>query len=149
MARKTNRELITNKIIVSLVIAGIFLISVFWAYSIGQMNTATKHSDNEMSIIQKVNALKLNLKSQGKYHCCLSGESCTYCLMKHGECDCLYDMMNGEEICGECLGEWIEGEGHACPMMRYGFQEAYPEIWETIKDEYIGKPLGPCPMMGG
>lgn len=156
MKKKTNKGW-NNKVILGLVLAGIFLISISGAYFLGKMNMETGQNSldseissnhDELSIVGEVNSIKQDLKDGDKYNCCLSEDSCTHCLMKHGDCDCLEDMMNGEEVCGECLGEWIEGEGHACPMMAAGFHEAYPEIWEIIEDKYIGKPLGTCPMMG-
>ncbi len=91
------------------------------------------------------NTIRTRLASQGvppAYHCCIK-DTCWYCIYKtpeHGEggtCACRFDLvMKGEEICGECLGEWIEGEGVAMPMVIAAFQRVYPEIWEIIKDKY-------------
>lgn len=116
-----------SKIVVSLVIISILSISIFGSYFFGQTNINKGYSERT-SIIGEVETVKLKLKNQNKYNC-------------------WDDLMNGEEICGECLGEWIEGEGHACPMMTSGFEEAYPSIWESIKSKYTDRPLGSCPMM--
>ncbi|MFQ5866925.1 MAG: hypothetical protein ACE5IT_02900 [bacterium] len=93
------------------------------------------------------------------YACCLE-EPCWYCIKKspkHGSgasCKCRMELMLGEEICGECLGEWIEGHGN--PFFWNAFSEVYPDLAKLISKKYEGKigyPMmgmrGECPMTGG
>ena len=68
-----------------------------------------------------------DLLPNGQYRCCLK-KPCTYCIEKtpkHGEgaiCDCLNDIVNGMNPCGECIGEILEGHGN--PYLANYFPEA-------------------------
>ncbi len=70
------------------------------------------------------NSIKKDLIASDKYKCCLKGP-CTYCLMDHGKCDCLEDIMKGKAPCGECIGEILEGEGN--PLLAEYFANALAE----------------------
>lgn len=93
------------------------------------------------------------------YACCMNNP-CWYCIKKtpkHGSgatCHCRMELMMGKEICGECLGEWIEGHGN--PFFWNAFREVYPDLAKLISKKYEGKigysmmgMGGGCPMMGG
>ncbi len=92
------------------------------------------------------------IRNSTRYVCCLE-ELCWYCIKKsprHGlgaSCKCGVELMWGEEICGECLGEWIEGHGN--PFFLNPFSEVYPQIAEFITEKYQGKTGWPPMMMGG
>ncbi|MFQ6129511.1 MAG: hypothetical protein ACE5OT_01730 [Candidatus Hadarchaeaceae archaeon] len=146
MKQKAGRKIVGNKVAIGLAMVIVF-ISSFGAYVAVHSSGEDQH--DKPQIADEIQAIKLELKSEGKYRCCLNSGLCSYCLLKEGECDCLDELMKGEEICGECLGEWIEGEGHACPMMAAAFDNVYPELWKITETKYIGKPLGPCPLMWG
>ena len=122
-------------------IAGVML-------SVGSGAVFTGKGEKHEDLASIIEDAKERLKAEGRYRCCLNHELCTYCLVKEGECDCAIELVTGGEICEECLGEWIEGNGHVCAMMRMGFAQKYPEIWGIIKDKYRNVELGACPMMG-
>lgn len=98
------------------------------------------------------------IRSSVMYACCMN-DPCWYCIKKdpkHGlgaSCQCRMELMMGGEICGECLGEWIEGHGN--PFFWGAFKEVYPDFAILISKKYegkIGNPMmgmGGCPMMGG
>lgn len=46
----------------------------------------------------------------GEYTCC-TAPSCNQCLILYGKCDCKYNLLNGKDMCGECLEGWVEGRG--------------------------------------
>lgn len=89
------------------------------------------------------------IRNSVRYVCCLE-ERCWYCIKKspkHGleaSCKCAMELMWGEEVCGECLGEWVEGHGNS--FFWNAFIEVYPRIAELITENYQGK-IGWCPTM--
>ncbi len=92
----------------------IIAISAFWLGGFAKYDL--KSTDEKLEfIVQEQEAIKKQLISEGRYRCCIK-DPCTYCFEKHvGEeivCDCLDEIMQGEAPCGECIGEWLEGEGN-------------------------------------
>jgi len=84
--------------------------------------------------------MTMELMHEGHYRCCLD-KPCVYCLSKHGECDCLADIMNGVHPCGECIGEILEGHGN--PLIAKYFATAIAEktghldaIQQIISEKY-------------
>lgn len=81
------------------------------------------------------------IRSSVMYACCLN-DPCWYCIKKtpkHGSgarCQCRMELMMGGEICGECLGEWIEGHGESAYWSE--FKKVYPRIAELISEKYKG-----------
>jgi len=88
------------------------------------------------------------LAMEGKYDCCLE-DPCWYCIQKtpkHGEgaeCTCRQDILNGENPCGECIGEILEGHGLAELKPYYAKAIAYKvgsqheaHLQEIIDDIY-------------
>lgn len=71
-----------------------------------------------------------NIRGEVAYHCCLE-DACWYCIQKtpgHGEgakCECLQDVLNAENPCGECIGEIMEG--HGLPALKPYFAAAIAE----------------------
>lgn len=65
--------------------------------------------------VDDFNTMRMDLTSdllhEGHYQCCLE-KPCVYCLAKHGECECLEDVLAGKHPCGECIGEILEGHGN-------------------------------------
>jgi len=58
-----------------------------------------------------IQELKAKLAPEGKYACCID-ESCNYCLLHEGECDCAKDLQKGEHVCVECYAGWQQGKGN-------------------------------------
>lgn len=67
--------------------------------------------------ISMKDSLQEMMMDNGLFSCCLV-IPCTYCLEKtpgHGKgaaCNCLEDVINGRNPCGECIGEILEGHGN-------------------------------------
>lgn len=58
----------------------------------------------------EVEEAKRNLAAKGRYACCVH-PWCSECLLRHGECRCLYDLAEKGPCCGECTEAWVEGRG--------------------------------------
>ncbi len=98
------------------------------------MENMSEHRD---TFISEKKAIIEYLLMNGKYRCCLE-KPCVYCIEKspgHGEgatCNCLEDIVNGENPCGECIGEIMEGNGN--PYLAEYFALA---IAEKVGMEYL------------
>lgn len=70
--------------------------------------------ENPSEKIKKAKSLlrdaKRELKSQGKYNCCID-EPCNQCALEHQSCPCYDELKAGKPVCSECYGGWQRGEG--------------------------------------
>ncbi len=80
--------------------------------------------------LEKVKAdiqeLKMRLTPEGKYACCID-ESCNYCLLHEGECECAKDLQKAEHVCVECYAGWQEGKGNVPKIKKEQVKTSFVE----------------------
>ena len=109
------------------------------AHEMSHEKIAMENMDEHRDLfISEKNSIIEYLIMNGKYKCCLE-KPCVYCIEKspgHGEgatCNCLEDIVNGKNPCGECIGEIMEGGGN--PYLAEYFALS---IAQKVGMEYIG-----------
>lgn len=65
----------------------------------------------QATLIQALEAYKIELASQGKYDCCVR-PGCNECVIQTGECHCRVGVEKGGPCCGECTAAWIDDRGN-------------------------------------
>ena len=84
-------------------------------------DASTKRDTSAMTIAKvraDIQTLKMQLAPEGKYACCID-ESCDFCLLHEGECECAKDLQKGKHVCIECYAGWQQGRGNI-PKIKKG-----------------------------
>ncbi|MBC8495307.1 hypothetical protein H8D36_04090 [archaeon] len=124
MKRKNYHEQTVLGMGIALIVIAVLVVTIIpgrymYGHHMSMDGHMSNHMDNDhMNMDEKMSSfmflrddMRHELITDGNYKCCLE-TSCTYCLAKHGECDCLEDIYNGKHPCGECIGEILEGHGN-------------------------------------
>lgn len=67
--------------------------------------------ESEIDLKTLVAERKKQAMDEGKYECCLK-HPCDQCLINMGMCPCEENLKAGKEVCHECKGGWMAGDGH-------------------------------------
>ncbi len=124
---------ILGSVILVLIISNVLLF-----FYLPSLNHVTMNMEEKRDhFISLKNNIQLEQVDEREYKCCLE-KPCTYCIEKtpgHGEgaiCNCLKDIVEGVNPCGECIGEILEGHGN--PNLAKYFANA---IAEKVGKEHI------------
>lgn len=71
----------------------------------------TTGTETEKDLKTLVTEQKEQAIKDGKYNCCLK-HPCDQCLVNMGMCPCEENLKAGKEVCHECKGGWMAGDGH-------------------------------------